>query len=86
MSAAITRLPAGIDCIIALGSNVGDKPANIARAVELLTEAGDVRLVTCSRNFATPPWGKPTRIGSSMRASGWQPSSPHAFCSSAVRK
>ena len=58
MSAAITRLPAGIDCIVALGSNVGDKAANIARAVELLTEAGDVRLVACSRNFATPPWGK----------------------------
>src|SRR4029077_20343666 len=58
MSAAITGLPAGIDCIIALGSNVGDKAANIARAIELLTDAGDVRLMACSRNFATPPWGK----------------------------
>jgi 2-amino-4-hydroxy-6-hydroxymethyldihydropteridine diphosphokinase len=46
------------DCIIALGSNLGDKAANIARAIELLTEAGDVRLERRSRNFATEPWGK----------------------------
>lgn len=46
------------DCIIALGSNIGDKAANIARAIALLTEAGDVRLVGRSRNFATEPWGK----------------------------
>jgi 2-amino-4-hydroxy-6-hydroxymethyldihydropteridine diphosphokinase len=58
MSAANTRLPAGTDCIIALGSNLGDKTGNIARAIELLTEAGDVRLIARSRNFATAPWGK----------------------------
>jgi 2-amino-4-hydroxy-6-hydroxymethyldihydropteridine diphosphokinase len=58
MSAANTRLPADIDCIIALGSNLGDKTGNIARAIELLTEAGDVRLIARSRDFATAPWGK----------------------------
>lgn len=46
------------DCIIALGSNLGDKAANIDRAIELLTGASDVRLVGRSRNFATAPWGK----------------------------
>ena len=49
---------AGFDCIIALGSNLGDKTSNIDRAIELLTEPGDIRLVRRSRNFATDPWGK----------------------------
>jgi len=44
--------------IIALGSNIGDKEGNIARAIDLLTESGDVRLVARSRNYRTPPWGK----------------------------
>ena len=48
----------GFDCIIALGSNLGDKTSNIDRAIELLTEPGDIRLVARSRNFATDPWGK----------------------------
>jgi 2-amino-4-hydroxy-6-hydroxymethyldihydropteridine diphosphokinase len=49
---------AGFDCIIALGSNLGDKTGNIDRAIDLLTERGDIRLVSRSRNFATDPWGK----------------------------
>ena len=46
------------DAIIALGSNMGDKAANIDRAVALLTARGDVRTVARSGNYATPPWGK----------------------------
>ena len=46
------------DAIVALGSNLGDKAANIDRAVALMTGNGDVRLVARSRNYATPPWGK----------------------------
>lgn len=46
------------DCIVALGSNLGDKAANIERAIELLTEAGDVRLLARSLDYATEPWGK----------------------------
>lgn len=46
------------DCIVALGSNLGDKIANIDRAIALLTAAGDVELVGRSRNYATDPWGK----------------------------
>lgn len=46
------------DCIVALGSNLGDKAANIDRAIELLTERGDIRLLARSRDFATEPWGK----------------------------
>jgi 2-amino-4-hydroxy-6-hydroxymethyldihydropteridine diphosphokinase len=46
------------DCIVALGSNLGDKAANIDRAIALLTAAGDVLLLARSRNYATEPWGK----------------------------
>jgi len=46
------------DAIIALGSNLGEKAANIARAIELLTEGGDIRLVRRSRDYRTAPWGK----------------------------
>jgi 2-amino-4-hydroxy-6-hydroxymethyldihydropteridine diphosphokinase len=48
----------GFDCIIALGSNLGDKTGNIDRAIALLTEPSDIRLLARSRNFATEPWGK----------------------------
>jgi 2-amino-4-hydroxy-6-hydroxymethyldihydropteridine diphosphokinase len=46
------------DCIIALGSNLGDKVGNLDTAVGLLTASSDIRLVARSRNFATDPWGK----------------------------
>jgi len=49
---------AAFDCIIALGSNLGDKAANIAAAITHLEEDGAVRVVARSRNFATDPWGK----------------------------
>lgn len=45
------------DALIGLGSNMGDKAANIARAVALLTEPGDIRLVAASRLYRTAPWG-----------------------------
>jgi len=45
------------DALIGLGSNMGDKAANIARAVALLTEPGDIRLVASSRLYRTAPWG-----------------------------
>ena len=53
------RSPSGdvFDSIVALGSNLGDKAANIDRAIALLTETGDVTLVARSRNYATEPWG-----------------------------
>jgi 2-amino-4-hydroxy-6-hydroxymethyldihydropteridine diphosphokinase len=53
-----SRVGANFDCIIALGSNLGDKAGNIDTATRLLTEADDIRLVARSRNFATAPWGK----------------------------
>jgi 2-amino-4-hydroxy-6-hydroxymethyldihydropteridine diphosphokinase len=48
----------GWDAILALGSNMGEKVANIRRAIALLTEAGDIRLVCRSRDYRTAPWGK----------------------------
>lgn len=45
------------DATIGFGSNIGDKPANIDRAIALLTEDGAVRLVKASRKFRSAPWG-----------------------------
>jgi len=40
-----------------LGSNIGDKPGNIARALDMLKERGIARLSAVSRIYRTPPWG-----------------------------
>ena len=45
------------DAIVALGSNIGDPRANMARALDLLCADGVVGIVTRSRDFKTPPWG-----------------------------
>ena len=46
------------DAIIGLGSNIGDKRGNIARAIDVLASGGDVRLVGRSRDYRSAPWGK----------------------------
>jgi 2-amino-4-hydroxy-6-hydroxymethyldihydropteridine diphosphokinase len=48
---------ADYDALIGIGSNVGDKAGNIARAVELLCADGAVRLVAMSRLYRSAPWG-----------------------------
>jgi 2-amino-4-hydroxy-6-hydroxymethyldihydropteridine diphosphokinase len=45
------------DATIGLGSNIGDKAANIDAAVALLTQDGSVRLVEASRKYRSAPWG-----------------------------
>ncbi len=40
-----------------LGSNIGDKPENIRKALKLLEERGVARLTAISRIYRTPPWG-----------------------------
>ena len=46
------------DAILGLGSNLGDKRASIARAIQVLTAAGDIHLVARSRDYRSAPWGK----------------------------
>lgn len=46
-----------VDAVVALGSNIGDKVANIERAVGLLTGKSDIALTARSRIYRTPPWG-----------------------------
>lgn len=46
------------DAIVSLGSNMGDKAGNIARAIALLTADGAVTLAARSGDYRTPPWGK----------------------------
>lgn len=50
-------MPAHFDAAIGLGSNVGDKRGNIARAIALLTADGAVSLVARSRDYRSAPWG-----------------------------
>lgn len=45
------------DAILAFGSNVGDKEANVARAIELIEAEGDIAVLRVSKNYKTPPWG-----------------------------
>ena len=45
------------DALIGIGSNVGDKAANIVRAIEILCSDGAVRLVAASRLYRSAPWG-----------------------------
>ena len=40
-----------------LGSNIGDKPANIRAALKFIEERGVARLTAVSRLYRTPPWG-----------------------------
>jgi 2-amino-4-hydroxy-6-hydroxymethyldihydropteridine diphosphokinase len=42
---------------LALGGNVGEPRATLARAVALLCDGTDIRLVACSADYRTPPWG-----------------------------
>jgi 2-amino-4-hydroxy-6-hydroxymethyldihydropteridine diphosphokinase len=42
---------------LGLGSNIGDKPKNIMRALALLKERDIVRLRAVSSIYRTPPWG-----------------------------
>ncbi len=42
---------------LGLGSNIGDKAANIARALALLEERGIIRLSAVSSIYRTAPWG-----------------------------
>jgi len=54
----VQTAPPDYDAIIALGSNIGDKAANIRDAVSRLTAQGTgVEAVKFSRIFKTPPWG-----------------------------
>lgn len=53
----MTTVSNDFDATIGLGSNIGDKAANIDRAIEMLTRGGDVRLVAKSRKYRSAPWG-----------------------------
>ena len=48
---------AGFEAGLGLGSNIGDKAANIAEAVRRLCADGSVTLQAMSQNYRTAPWG-----------------------------
>ncbi|WP_374309604.1 2-amino-4-hydroxy-6-hydroxymethyldihydropteridine diphosphokinase [Methylocella sp.] len=57
-SRAPDAAPAGdVEIGLGLGSNIGDKPANIAAALARLDERGAVRITKVSSIYRTAPWG-----------------------------
>ncbi len=46
-----------IEIGLGIGSNIGDKPANIRKALALLESRGVARLTAVSSIYKTPPWG-----------------------------
>src|SRR5262245_46511992 len=58
-SASPSRAPAGTmaEAFAALGGNVGDVRATLDRAVAMLCDGSDVRLLARSSDYRTPPWG-----------------------------
>ena len=45
------------EALLALGGNVGDSRAILDRAIALLCDGKDVRLIARSSDYQTPPWG-----------------------------
>ncbi len=45
------------EALLALGGNVGDVRATLARAVAMLCDGQDIRLTARSSDYLTPPWG-----------------------------
>jgi 2-amino-4-hydroxy-6-hydroxymethyldihydropteridine diphosphokinase len=45
------------EALLSLGGNLGDVRATLDRAVAMLCDGGDVRLLARSRDYRTPPWG-----------------------------
>src|SRR5262249_57525703 len=46
-----------VEALLALGGNVGNSRAILDRAVALLCDGKDVRLIARSSDYRTPPWG-----------------------------
>lgn len=45
------------EALIALGGNVGDVRATLDRAIAILCDGIDIRLIARSSDYRTPPWG-----------------------------
>jgi 2-amino-4-hydroxy-6-hydroxymethyldihydropteridine diphosphokinase len=45
------------EALIGLGGNVGDVRRTFDRALAMLCDGADVRLIARSSNYTTPPWG-----------------------------
>ena len=45
------------EALIGLGANLGDARATIGRAVDIFCDGAQVRLLTRSSDYCTPPWG-----------------------------
>mgnify|MGYP001822278951 FL=1 len=58
----------GVTCLIALGSNLGDRLANVCAGVHGLESAGDVEITAVSQLYETAPVGGPDDQGAYLNA------------------
>ena len=56
------------DCLLGLGSNLGDRADHLARAVDQLCRETRIKLVAVSDSVSTEPIGGPARQGSYLNA------------------
>jgi 2-amino-4-hydroxy-6-hydroxymethyldihydropteridine diphosphokinase len=45
------------EALLAFGGNIGDSRAILHRAVDMLCDGNDIRLLARSSDYLTPPWG-----------------------------
>ena len=64
-------MPGTLVCYVGLGSNLGDRAANLAEARRRLNESG--RIVAASSIYETDPWGvDPSQpVTTSIRSCRW---------------
>ena len=46
-----------VNAYLGLGTNLGDRWANLGAAADLLAKVADLRMLRCSRVYETEPWG-----------------------------
>jgi 2-amino-4-hydroxy-6-hydroxymethyldihydropteridine diphosphokinase len=51
------RAPGPVEIGLGLGSNIGDGPTNIAKALLLLKQSGAMQITAVSSIYKTAPWG-----------------------------
>lgn len=64
----MTMSGANVGIFIALGSNLGDRAANLRAALECLAQSGEIRLRRCSSVHETEPSGGPAGQGKYLNA------------------
>jgi len=64
----LANTPAPVECLIALGSNIGDRLSHLQYAVKALTSSPDITVASISGLYETAPVGGPENQGAYYNA------------------